>query len=74
MRTTNRLINTLINYITCSHSYSTKSALWRRYPDKVVLVPTDRSLPKITYHVGDKHFYEHMNRINRFGKQIHCKK
>lgn len=74
MRTTNKHINTLINIVTYSISYSTKSAVWRRYPNKVVLIPTDKNLPKITYHIGDKHFYEHMNRINRFGDIIHtCK-
>lgn len=74
MRTTNRLINTLINIVTASTSYSTKSAIWRRYPNRVVLIPTDKNLPKITYRVGDKHFYEHMNRLNRFGNQIHSSK
>jgi hypothetical protein len=74
MRTTNQLINTIINVLTVSTSYSTKSAVWRRYPNKVVLIPTDKNLPKITYRVGDKHFYEHMNRLNRFGNQIHRNK
>jgi len=74
MRTHNTLLNTLINIATCSISYSTKSATWRRYPNKIVLIPTDKNLPQITYQVGNKNFYRHMTRLNKFGKVIHSAK
>lgn len=74
MRTKNRIINTLLNIATCSVSYSTQSATWRLYPKKVVLSPTDKSIPEITYHLGNKHFYKHFKRTKSLGKLIHSNK
>jgi hypothetical protein len=74
MRTTNKLINTLINYLVVGKSYSTKSATWRQYPTSVKLIPTDKSMPIIEYRYGHKHFSEHFLRVSRLGNTIHRNK
>lgn len=74
MRSHNKLLNTIINYLTVSKSYSTKSAIWRQTPTTVKLIPTDKSLPIIEYKSSNKHFVEHFLRVSRLGNTIHRNK